>query len=199
MAYSTTSDRYTLSNVPFTPGDGKIFKLVRNTAQVVKTIEDANFAAANSEGARGVADISAVDGRTAMKIGDDSNSRWDFYAPLSGAGLTAGTTYDIYARVKVRYKTDMYADERNGPSFPLPSGNAFTAGVKNSSGTDIAAPITTAAGTMENMFWTNVKIGTKQFTAAQLTGTNAYVYLQPANNMANIESIYVDQFFFIQK
>lgn len=199
VAFTTTTSNYTISNMSFLAGDGVILKLIRNTSQIVKTIQDSSFAATNSEATRGNADISATDAKTAIKIGDDSNSQWDFYAYLSSAGLTAGISYDVYARVKIKYKTDIISNAADGPSFPLPAGNAFIVGCKTSGGTNLITASTKVASTLENMLWTNIKIGTKTFTSTQLTGTNAFVYLNPENNMANIETIYVDSFFFTRK
>ncbi len=199
VSYSTTGNSYVLTDVNFVAGDGKIFKLVKKCGQTIKEVQDQQFGTWGAASSRGVADLSASDGKTAAKVVGDSNGPMDFYAYASDAGLTAGHVYDVYARVKVNYKTAMLADLVNGPSFPKPEGNAFTVGMNFSAGGTIVWPSTIAASSMENMFWTNVKIGEFTATADKLAPQASYVFLAPTNNKANIESIYVDKFYFVDR
>ncbi len=199
VSFTTTADSYIISGMTFAAGDGKILRLVRDAAQNVKEVQDSQFGTWGAESTRSNADISASDGKTAIKIGDDSNSAMDFYCYLSDPGLTAGKNYDVYALVKIKYKTDMNADVVNGPSFPKPAGNAFTVGASWSAGGIIIWPMDKSAGNIENMLWTSVKIGEFTATTNNLAANAAYVFLNPANNMANVEAVYVDKFYFVEK
>ncbi len=198
VEFRTTADSYILSDVNFAAGDGKIFKLVRNGEQIVKEVQDQLFGTWASGSSKGVADYSASDGTTAMKVIGDSNSPMDFYSYTSDANLTLGQTYDVYARVKVNYTTALMADVVNGPSFPKPEGDAFTVGMDYGAGGTILSPTIVPASSMENMFWTDVKVGQFTATADNIAEQAVYAYVSPANNKTNIESIYVDSFYFVE-
>ncbi|MBP1994257.1 S-layer homology domain-containing protein [Paenibacillus eucommiae] len=198
IGFQTTSDSYILSDVNFAAGDGKIFKLVKDDEQIVKEVQDQFFGTWASGSSKGVADLSASDGKTAMKVVGDSNFPMDFYSYVSDADLTVDQTYDVYARVKVNYTTALLADVVNGPSFPKPQGDAFTVGMDYGAGGTILSPTIVPASSMENMFWTDVKVGQFTATADNVAQEASYVYVSPANNKANIESIYVDKFYFVE-
>ncbi|WP_214627520.1 S-layer homology domain-containing protein [Paenibacillus agaridevorans] len=198
VEFQTTLDSYIISDVNFAAGDGKIFELVRDDEQIVKEVQDSLFGTWGAGSTRGNADLSASDGKTAMKVIGDSNGPMDFYSYTHDAELTVGQTYDVYAKVKVNYKTALLADLVNGPSFPKPEGDAFTVGLNFSAGGNILDPTVIPAGSMENMFWTDLKVGRFTATADNIAQQASYVYVSPANNKANIESIYVDKFYFVE-
>jgi len=198
VGFQTTADSYIISDMNFAAGDGKIFKLVKERKQIVKEVQDDRFGIEGAGSARGIADISASDSKTAMKVIGDSNGPKDFYAYTSDADLTVGKTYEVYARVKVNYKTALVVDVTNGPSFPKPEGDAFTVGLDFSAGGSALEPTVIPASSMENMFWTDVKVGRIEATTVNIAQQAAAVYVSPANNKENIESIYVDKFYFVE-
>ncbi|MHA6480790.1 S-layer homology domain-containing protein [Paenibacillus sp. strain BS8-2] len=198
VSFTTTEDAYIISSFGFEAGDGQLFRLVKQAAQTVKTLQDQQFGVWGAGSTRGNADLTATDGTTAMKTIGDSNGPMDFYSYVSAADLELNETYDVFARVKINYKTALLADLQNGPSFPKPEGDAFEVGMKFGTGGIIVAPTTISGASMENMLWTNVKIGEFTATEAELATDAAYVYVSPANNKTNIESIYVDHFYYVQ-
>ncbi|MCU6711276.1 discoidin domain-containing protein [Paenibacillus sp. J5C_2022] len=190
LVYHSDSSSYTISNLNFSPGAGKIIKLVKSAAAY--SGQDELFTLQNGA-MKGNEDVTASDSKTAMKIVQNTNGR-DIKWYWNKANVSAGVTYDLYAKVKIRYANDTIAVWPYGSPPSQPSGNAFEAGIYDeTAASQIGSPVTVSAASMENMLWHTVKVGT--FTPSQTH--SQYVYVTPANNMSNVYAVYVDEFYFL--
>lgn len=140
-------------------------------------------------------DVSAGDGKTARHAVTSSRT-WNFQWFWDPAELTPGATYDLYADIKIKYKTDVYKDANGIDRIFQPTGNAFSFGVYDVTSNSYPVPEQLMpASNLENMFWHTVKIGT--FVPSQ---TNSQVvYIMPWDNPANVQEVYVDKFYFMKR
>ncbi len=132
--------------------------------------------------ARVTADVDASDKSSARIINSSTaNSvRWSW----PSEGFKPGVEYDLYVSAKVRHTIDGYN---------LPTGSAFTLGVRNEQGADVVAPITVPGEISKPMVYRPYKIGT--FIPANAK----YVYVSGVGNQANFPDVYVDRFYFVEK
>ncbi|BBH19731.1 hypothetical protein Back11_10760 [Paenibacillus baekrokdamisoli] len=190
ISYTTNASNYQIINLNFAPGAGKLLKLVKSSAYY--TGQDSSFSIWNGATINN-ADVSASDSKTAMKVVTATNG-WDFQWFWDKSQLVPGVTYQIYAVVKIRYANDEITTNPYSSPPLTPTGNAIEAGVYDvTAGTQIGTPVAVSAANMKNMLWQTIKVGT--FIPSQ---TNSqYVYISPANNMSNVNAVYVDKFYFI--
>lgn len=194
VSFTATPTGYTISNLSFAPGDGKILKLTKDASKVVYVGEDSSFNV-NNGASKGLTDVSAGDGKTAKHTVTSART-WNFQWFWDRAQLTPGASYDLYAVVKIKYATDVYKDGSGVDRLFQPTGTAFSYGVYDVTSNTYPVPEQTkAASQMENMFWHTVKIGT--FTPSQTN--NQVVYIMPWDNPANVQEVYVDKFYFVKR
>lgn len=195
IPYTTDATSYSINNLAFAPGEGKIIKLLKSAAMTTYTGQDSSFALYNGA-TNSNTDVSASDSKTAMKVVQPTNG-WDFQWWWDRAQLTPGATYDLYAVVKIRYANDDVPQTNPYGTPPLvPAGNAFECGIYDVTAAQlVGSPVVIPSANMENMLWSTIKVGT--FIPSQ-TNTQ-YVYVYPANNNSNIYAVYVDKFYFVRR
>lgn len=186
ISFSTTSSSYTISNLSFNAGAGKILKLVKEI-QPAYTGQDSLFSVYNGA-TKGNTDISTSDSGTAMQEVSSTTS-WNFQWFWDKTNLMPGGIYDLYAVVKVKYN-DSYEFTGN------PSGDfAFAYGAYDSTASTAIVPTTYIPITgVENMLWHTVKIGT--FIPSQ-TNTQ-FCYIMPSSDPGSTSTVYVDKFYFVR-
>ncbi|WP_256758857.1 FlgD immunoglobulin-like domain containing protein [Cohnella sp. WQ 127256] len=194
IAYTASPTGYTISNLNFAAGDGKVLKLTKDVSQIVYVGEDSAFHV-NNGAVKSLKDVSASDSMTAKHTVTASRT-WNIQWFWERAQLTPGTTYDLYADVKIKYATDVYKDSNGIDRIFQPSGNAFSYGVYDLTANNypVLEKLMPAAD-MENMFWHTIKIGT--FVPSQTN--NQVVYIMPWDNQGNVQEVYVDKFYFVKR
>lgn len=193
VTYTASAGSYTISGLSFAPGEGKVLKLTKSAAMQTVSGQDGAFTVFGGA-QKNQADVSASDSSSAFQT-TGTTAGWNMQWYWNKTSFVPGATYDLYAVVKIKYKHDVVYDANQYPSFPLPTGDAFMAAAfDGTTNTYVTAPITVAAGSMENMFWHTVKIGT--FVPSQ-THTE-YVYVAPAANASQVQAVYVDRFYFVK-
>ncbi|GBG07155.1 hypothetical protein PAT3040_01703 [Paenibacillus agaridevorans] len=194
IPFTTYPDRYEISSLPFAAGDGKILKLKKDTTQTVYVGQDIDLSMFGGAAKNNI-DVSASDGKTAVKVVGASNG-WDMQWFWNKNQLVPGATYDLYAVVKIKYADDLNYDANGKPQFVSPSGNAFSYGVYDATTTSYPfGTQTMPAAAMENMLWHTIKIGS--FVPSQTN--NQYAYIWPADNSSNVYAVYVDKLYFVKQ
>lgn len=190
ISFTAGSNQYTINDLSFTPGSGKILKLTKSNTAFIG--QDASFYIYNGA-TKNNDDVSASDSKSAMKIVQSTNG-WDMQWWWDKTQLTPGVTYDLYVDVKIRYANDTITSYPYSAPPIIPSGQAFKTGIYDvTAGVLIGSPVDVAAASMENMLWHTIKVGT--FIPSQ-TNTQ-YVYVYPANNPSQIYAVYVDRYYFV--
>lgn len=194
IAYTASPTGYTISNLNFAAGDGKILKLTKDVSRIVYVGEDSTFHV-NNGAVKSLNDVSASDSMTA-KHAVTASRTWNIQWFWEREQLAPGATYDLYADVKIQYATDVYKDGSGIDRIFQPTGDAFSYGVYDVTANAYPVPEKRMpASGMENMFWHTVKIGT--FVPSQTN--DQVVYLMPWDNPGNVREVYVDKFYFVER
>lgn len=193
ISFTSNANSYIISNLSFAAGDGKILKLVKDSSEEVYVGQDSDFSMWNGA-TKGNLDVSTSDSSTTKETVTSQQS-WNAQWYWNKANLVPGATYDLYAVVKIKYATDMYNDGGTLRLFS-PSGNAINFGVWDCTTSSFVVPEqSVGASSFENMFWKTIKIGS--FIPSQ---TNSQVvYIGAANNPNNVQTVYVDKFYFVKQ
>lgn len=182
-----------ITDLPFEPGEGRILKLASSTATDVVG-EDADFTVTGSA-TKGADDTSAGDGSTAIEPVASGGTAWNVQWNWDAQALEPGVSYDLYAKVKVRFAQDVVYDVNDYPTMFSPTSPAFTLGVYDgTAGAPVTAAVTVSGTALENQLWKTVKVGT--FTPSQTA--EQFAYLSSAGNSADYSTIYLDDFTFVR-
>lgn len=188
----SSGSQLVITDLPFEPGEGRILKIATSAPDLIG--EDADFTVTGSA-STGAVDTSAGDGSTAIapvSSGDVArNVQWNW----DTQELDPGVSYDVYARVKVRFAHDITYDANDYPTIFRPSSPALTLGIYDgTAGATVTSPVSVAGSALENQLWRTVKVGT--FIPSQTA--DEYIYAASSGSASDYATIHVDRFTFVK-
>lgn len=194
IPFVTSGSDIVVTDLPFTPGEGRILKLAKSTTVPELVGQDGAFTLHN-DATKANVDTSASDGSTGVETVQSGGTGWNLSWDWDAQQLEPGVSYDLYATVKVRFAKDVLYDANDYPTMSRPTSDAFTIGVYDgTAGAPVTTAVTVNGSQLENQLWRTVKVGT--FTPSQ-TATE-FVYLASTGDATDYATIYLDRFTFVK-